>query len=173
VELVVTVDGVEKIRTRIFDRDGKAAVNHEIDRPFAIDIPAGVHVIQILNTGTDWAVLEEMKLEGVQPSAFANGGSFHAEKIGLADSEHRRAALYVYSPWIAYPAGAYRYQPPLVENETIALPNWSDGKSRVEFFNAETGVLVTRAEAQAMNGTLVIKLPAFREDLAVVVSPVR
>ena len=171
VELVVTVDGAEKIRTRIFDRDGKAAVNHEVDRPFTVDIPAGVHVIQILNTGSDWAALDDMKLEGVQPSTFADGGSFHPEKIGIADGEHGRAALYVCSPWIVYPAGAYHYQPPLVENESLTLPNWAAGKSRIEFFNAETGALVTRSEAEATNRALTIKLPPFREDLAVVVSP--
>ena len=171
VEMVVTVDGAEKMRTRIFDRDGKAAVNHEIDRPFAIDVPAGVHVIQILNTGSDWAMLENLKVDGVQPSTFSDGGSFRAEKIGIADTARQRAAVYVYSPWIAYPAGAYHYQPPLVESEHFALPNWPAGKSRVEFFDAETGALLAHEEAMSADGTLTIKLPAFREDLAVIVSP--
>ncbi len=173
VELVVTVDGTEKIRTRIFDRDGKAAVNHEIDRPFAVEIPAGIHTIQILNTGTDWAALEALQVEGVQPSAFADGHAFRAEKIGIADGERRRAAIYVHSPWIAYPAGAYRYQPPLILDETITLPQWAAGKVEVKCFDAEKGTIISRDEGEPANGSLLLHLPPFREDVAVVVTPVK
>lgn len=172
-ELIVQVDGKEVSRTRLFDRDGLAVVNREIDKEFSIPIPPGKHVIQITNTGVDWAYLDSLRLDGVQPSNFAGKWQWTPEVVGLRNPADRKAILYFYSQYIVFPAGASRYHPPALEQQTIALPNWPEGSFTAVWYNPETGEEVTRTTVSTASGVLTLSLPRLTEDLAVLVAPAK
>ena len=169
-ELIVQIDGAEALRTRLFDRDGVATVNHEIDREFSVPVPAGKHVIQIVNTGMDWVMFDSVRLSGVLPARYPDNWQWTVEATGLRNAADHKAILYAYSPEIVYPAGALRYQPPLVEGQTVTLNEWPTGDFVAEWFNATTGNPVGATRARTEGSTLTLPVPALREDLAAIVS---
>lgn len=172
-ELVVQVDGAEAFRTRLLDKDGRAAVNREIDKEFSVPIPPGKHVIQITNTGTDWAYFDSLRLDGVQPSSFAGNWQWAPETVGLRNPAEKKAVLYVYSPYVIYPAGAFHYHPPVLEHQTVTLPDWPAGKFNAVWYSPETGEEVGQTEAETTHGVLTLSLPSLSDDLAAVVAPVK
>ena len=170
-ELVVKVDEAEVLRTHLVDRDGVAMVNHEIDKEFSVPIPPGKHVIQIINTSPNWVNLDLLRLEGVQPANFPGKWQWAPEIIGLRNAAGKKAALYVYSPYVVYPAGAYRFLPPVLAHETVTLTEWPAGRFTAIWYNPETGQEVVRTDATAAGGVLTLPLPPLSDDLAAVVAP--
>lgn len=171
VELIVQVDGAETLRTRFFDRDGQASVNREIDRELSVPIPPGKHVIQILNTGIDWVNLDSLQLNGLRTASYAGGWQFGPEVVGLRNSAAKRAVLYLYSPYIAYPAGAFRYHPPRLEQQSVTLNDWPEGTFTAQWYDPQTGGEVAHTQVTSTRGTLTLVAPPFEEDLAVIVAP--
>jgi len=168
-ELVVRVDGAEVLREKIADRDGQAQVNNEINRDYAVDLPAGRHLVEVANTGRDWMFLDSLRLESVRPSAFAGGWDFQPGAVGLRRGD--RALLYVCSPAVVFPAGAHRYNPPLLEHATVTLRDWPAGRFRVQWTDPVTGEATGMTEGTSTGGVLALPLPAFRDDLAGIVTP--
>lgn len=173
VELVVQIDGAEVFRTRIFDRDGQGAVNGEINKEFVVRIPSGKHVIQMNNASLDWAYLDALRLDGVQTATFAKNWGWSPEPVGLRKSNEGKAVLYLYSPYVVYPAGAFHYQPPALEHQTVALPDWPAGHFSATWYSPVTGEEVGRTEAETANGVLALPLPTLSDDLAAVVAPAK
>jgi hypothetical protein len=169
-ELVVRVDGAEALRTAIGDRDGLAQVNKEIDQDFAVEIAPGKHRVEIANTGRDWIFLDSIRLEHVRTADFAGGWKYGPEAAGLRNGE--KAVLYVCSPWVVFPAGAHRFNPPLLTSPTVTLTDWPAGRFQVQWFDPRTGVAAGTAEGVTSDHSLTLPLPGFRDDLAGIVTPV-
>jgi hypothetical protein len=168
-ELVVRVDGAETFRTAIADRDGLALPNKEIDRDFPVEIAPGRHLIEVANTGRDWIYLDFIRLEQVRPAAFAGGWNYGPEAVGLRNGA--KAVLYVCSPWVVFPAGAHRYNPPLQTGAKVTLTDWPAGRFQVQWFDPKAGAAAGTAEGVAADGALTLVLPGFRDDLAGIVTP--
>ncbi len=168
-ELVVRVDGTD-VRREQLGSPGATGSSHKVDREFAVPVPAGKHWIEIADTGPDWANLDLVRLEQVRPSAFTGGWKHRPEAVGLRQGA--RAALYVYSPWMVFPAGQYRYDGPLVHGQSLTLRNWPAGRYRAEWLSPTDGRSVARTEAATDNGVLEIPLPDFSDDLAGIVTRV-
>lgn len=170
-EIVARIDGEEALREKL----GSPAPlppgeSRKIDREFSVPIPSGKHRIEIANTGADWANLDTVRLQSVRPSTYAGGWEHAPEVIGLRQND--RAALYVYSPWVVYPAGQHRFQAPLLSGETVTLRNWPAGRFRAEWYSPETGELLATTEAITAGDTLRIPVPDFDDDLAAILIPV-
>lgn len=169
-EMVVTVDGAEKLRTKLFDRDGQQAVNHEMDRDFSVELPEGPHAIEISSTTAHWAFVENLRLEKVRPASFADGWHHRPDVLGLRN-EQGRALVYVTSPYILWPAGALRYNAPLLENQKVALTGCKPGGYSAQWFDATSGRPLGTTEANTKGGTLVLPVPAFSEDVVGLIAP--
>ena len=126
-DLVVRVDGEERLRAPLVDTDGMGALVDEIDQEFVVDLPAGRHTVELAHTGRDWVNLKSMRLERMLPASFAGGARFGVEAIGLR-RDHAAAVVYVRSPYVAWPAGALRYNPPVVADAVVTLADWKAGK---------------------------------------------
>lgn len=173
VEIIVQIDGAEVFRTRIFDRDGQNAVNGEINKEFVVRIPPGKHEIQMTNASLDWAYLDALRLDGVQAATFAKNWDWPPEPVGLRKANEGKAVLYLYSPYVVYPAGAFHYHPPALAHQTVTLPEWPAGRFNATWYSPVTGEEVARTEAETAQGVLTLPLPALRDDLAAVVTPAK
>lgn len=168
-ELVVRVDGAEVLRTKIADRDGLALPNKEIDQDFPVEIAPGRHLVEIANTGLDWISLDSIRLEQVRSAEFAGGWQYGPEAVGLRSGN--KAVLYVCSPWVVFPAGAHRYNPPLQTGAKVTLTGWPAGRFQVRWYDPTTGAVVGTAEGVTVDGAVTLALPDFRDDLAGIVTP--
>jgi hypothetical protein len=110
-----------------------------------------------------------LKFEQVLPAEFAGGWHFAPEAVGLRSEQ--KAVLYVYSPWVIFPAGARRYNPPLLTGQSLQLTNWPAGKFNVQWFEPSTGKAIGTTEVATDGAVLTLPLPAFRDDLAAIITP--
>lgn len=168
-QLVVKVGSEEVLRTGFLNRDNQAQMNGEINQEFPLALPPGLQTIEIANIGHDWTGLEALRLEGIKETAFADRWSFAPEVFALRSGA--KAVAYIVSPHAVYPAGALRYQPPLVEAALVRLEDWPDGAYRVQWFDPETGALKSEIRTEAKSGSLTLDAPAFRADLVAVIAP--
>ncbi len=169
-ELVAKIDGQEVWREKLLNKDGLALANsREIDREFSVEVPAGLHRVELANLGDDWAYVDAVRLQGVRPSEFAAGWHYAPETMGLRQGT--KSVLYAYSPWIVFPAGAHRYNAPLQTGRTITLQDWPAGKFRAQWFDPQTGREVATTKAASRDGNLTLTLPDFTEDVAGLVTP--
>jgi hypothetical protein len=162
-DLVVRIDDAEKLRAPLVNKDGLATLNDEINQEFTVEIPSGLHRIEIAHTGTDWINLKSVRLERVRSSAFASGWKFATEAIGLSGPS--TTVIYVRSPHVAWPAGALRYNPPLVHGDVINLLDWQSSHASVVWIDPRTGQELSKTEATAKDKQLPLTVPDYNEDL--------
>lgn len=167
-DLVVRVDGAEKFRTPLVNKDGIATLNDEINQEFSFDLPEGKHVVELAHTGSDWVNLKSVRLERMRPAPFAGGWQFVTEAIGLRTD--RTAVVYVRSPHVAWPAGALRYNPPVVRGATVTLQDWTAGASKVMWLDPKTGAELPGAPFTPTGSDLTLGVPDFTEDAVAIVT---
>lgn len=169
-ELVIRVDGAEVSRELL---GSPAALppgqSRKIDREFTVSIPVGKHTIEIANPGADWVDLDHVRLEKVRTSTFAGGWTYGPETVGLRRGG--RGIVYVCSPWVIYPAGALRYNAPLLDGQKITLRHWPDGHFQAMWFDPQTGRQIGLTVGTTKAGVLQLHVPEFAEDVVAIVRP--
>jgi hypothetical protein len=168
-ELVVRIDGAEKLRAKLGDARAPAGPPAEINRDFTVDLPAGKRRVEIANAGAEWLILDSLRLDEVRPAEFPGGWHYTPGAVGLRQGA--KAVLYVCSPWTTWPAGAYRFNPPLQTNQFLKLADWPAGRFTATWFDPSTGARIGTTEGVARDDLLTLPLPAFGDDLAGIVSP--
>jgi hypothetical protein len=168
-ELVVRVDSKELLRRKLGGARTTPPKQEEINQDFAFDLQPGKHTIEIGNDGFDWILLNSLKLEQVQPAEFARGWTFPLEPVGLR--RDKNAIVYVCSPWVVFPAGASRYNPPLQTGQVLNLANWPAGKFNAEWFDPCTGRSIGKTTGTVEGNTLSVPVPAFSDDAAAIITP--
>jgi hypothetical protein len=165
----VRVDGREVLR-KLFSGAATAGVRpRPINEDLSVDVPAGKRTIVITNEGVDWVLASSLKLEPVRPAEFAGGWKFGPESVGLRNGA--KAALYIHSPWVVFPAGALRYNPPLQTGQSVQLADWPAGNFSAQWFEPSTGRTVATTKAATEGTVLTLPVPEFRDDLAAIVTP--
>jgi hypothetical protein len=167
-DLLVRIDGEEVLREALVNKDGLASLNDEIDREFSVAVPPGEHTVEIAHTGADWVNLKSARLERVLPAPFEGGWNFGVEAIALRGET--AIVVYVRSPHIAWPAGALRFNPPVIRGATVMLADWRPGRNEVTWIDSRTGAVVSSESVESTGGTLTLKIPDFNEDLVAVVA---
>jgi hypothetical protein len=173
-DLLVRIDGGEKLRTPLVNSDGLAsALADEINQEFTVDVPAGRHVVEIAHTGPDWITLKSLRLERVRPAPFAEGWEFTADAIGLrrTGGGPATAVVYVRSPHVAWPAGALRFNPPVVRAAVVTLTGWPAGNYEVLWIDPASGREITLVGATASDNRLPLAAPDFSDDIVALVLP--
>ncbi len=170
--MVVRVDGTEVLRTNFVGAGAAPTKPQEINRDFVVDLPPGKRVAEIANdAGADWILLDSLKLEQVRPAEFPGDWAFAPEPVGLRNG--KKAVLYVDSPWVVFPAGDLRYNPPLLSHQSLKLADWPAGTFNARWFDPCTGREVGTTGATTEGTILTLPLPAFSDDLAAIVTPQR
>jgi hypothetical protein len=70
-----------------------------------------------------------------------------------------------------FPAGAHRYNPPLLTGQSLQLTNWPAEKFNVRWFEPSTGRAIGTTGVVTGGVVLTLPLPAFRDDLAAIITP--
>ena len=165
-DLLVRIDDAEKLRFPLANKDGLAVLNDEINQEFTVDLPPGKHRVEIAHTGADWINLKSLRFERLRPAPFSGGWQFATEAIGLRND--KTVVVYVRSPHVAWPAGALRYNPPVVRGATVILKDWSAGQSQVVWFDSKTGGEIASSTVSG-TGNLTLAVPDFTEDAVAIV----
>lgn len=162
--LVVRIDDAEVFRTSLADKDGLAALNDEINQDYSVELPAGRHTVMIAHDGEDWVNLKSLRLERLLPSSFAGGWEDQPAAVGLRRG-NAAAVVYVRSPYVAWPAGALRFNPPTIAGARVSIADWSGGPARVSWIDPADGREVATATVEVEAGRLVLSPPEFNVDL--------
>ena len=142
----LTVDGVPTA-----DKDFPATyADHAADQTLTAAVPAGHHEVRVADDGQDWFVVKQITVTDYAPpvAALARGGGQSA--VFWVYARDRAASI---------PAGA-----------TLTLPGLMQGTYTVRLWDTWTGRPLPPLLAVSRAGAVGVTLPAFRRDLAGVVT---
>ena len=136
------------------------------DKDFEVPIPAGEHVIEIENTGSDWVSVPYYVFAGCRDPKFAE-----LDLYGLRTDDF--AILWLHdqeSTWFNDKEGK---EPREISGASTTLLGLSDGEYRIEWWDTRKGEVIATAEARCEGGQLPLEAPNFRRDIAGKVAAVR
>lgn len=168
-DLVVRVDGAEIFRTKPAAPDAQREPPAKTGREFSVDLPSGKRLVEIANAGVERINLEMLRLERIKAADYLGGWRFGPEAVGLRNAN--KGLLYVCSPWVVYPAGALRYNPPRLTGQSVTLLHWPAGRFVAQWFDPVTGAEVATTGGATEHDLLTLPLPEFRDDLVGMVAP--
>jgi hypothetical protein len=129
------------------------------DEDFAIDVPAGPHVIRLENADGDWISLTRIVL-----GDYTTNTGLDVRVLGLSDGTS--ALLWVqnklsnwYTDLHAEPLGS-------ITGATTAIEGMRDGRYRVEWWDTWAGKPIRTDHADCTDGLLKLALPDFERDVA-------
>jgi hypothetical protein len=129
------------------------------DQDFAIDIPAGEHVIELENTGNDWVSLPEIRLTGCVDPRLGR-----VEGYGLCDD--RLALVWLRDRESTWYNDAQGLEPKRLEGLSIAMRGLPDGDYQIQWWDTRAGEPVATTTGQCRDGELVLEPPPFERDIA-------
>ena len=167
-KVAVRVDGATVAEREIPNKDGKHEVNGEyadlfIDAP----VPAGGHVIELANTGGDWAHVCAVRLSGVMP-ALGRGANLGADAFAMTAGTS--ALIYLVDRRYAYPRGRSATAPEACET-TLALKGLEDGAYEVTWWDPLSGAATATGNAECRDGKVELASPPFHVDAAARIVP--
>jgi Domain of unknown function (DUF5060) len=160
----VTVDGAEKFRQSLPNKDGGYQVNNEYNQDFTVALPAGKHLIEVRNPGVDWFYLDWVRLQNALPAEYLNQWKPSPAAVGIHGTNE--SLLYVVSPAANYPVNATTPTLDLVTNASITISNLAPGRYRAFWYDPKAAKWINQTVAESDGSTLVLPLPPFNEDLA-------
>ncbi|HLX96372.1 MAG TPA: hypothetical protein VKU37_11575, partial [Verrucomicrobiae bacterium] len=110
-----------------------------------------------------------VRLEQVLPATYPENWQPTADAIGLQGP--RESLLYVMAPWVSFSGSSTNTLLPLQQGQSVTLTNWPPGRFFADWYDPATGTNAGSTQASATNGSLILALPNFSEDLAGIVYP--
>ncbi len=167
--LRVVCDGQTLLERALPNLDGKWEVNNEYNEDIPVAIPAGDHLLEVLNSGDDWFYLDWVKLTNLQPSVpSADGPIVRAFAVGNGTT----ALLYVLDGSYDWPAGATDATITPLSGAKPKLLGLPDGAYLAVFYSPTSGSVVGRRQLDSSGGVAPIPTPTFDMDLAAKITPV-
>lgn len=161
-ELVAGPGEGEWKATQFFDQWGIWQSRYDTD--LEVPLPAGQHVIEIENTGSDWVSITSYTFTNCRDPRYVT-----LDQYGLRTGDH--AILWLHdqeSNWYNDKQGK---TPRQLSGVTSALRGLQDGKYIVQWWDTRTGQVVAAGEAVSEHGRLPLAPPAFTRDIAAQVMP--
>lgn len=143
---ILSVDGVQ---AAVADFPASDA-DHEAGQTLMVSVPAGHHEVSVFNEGQDWFVAKNIAVTDYAPpvAALARGGG-------------QSAVFWVYArDRAAFVSGG----------AGLTLPGLASGTYSVRLWDPWAGRALPPVQAVSRNGQVMVTLPAFRRDLAGVVT---
>ena len=162
--LAVYVDRTQIFQRSLPNKDGQWLVNNEYNEEIAVDLPAGRHLVEIRNAGSDWFYLDWIRVEAVWPARYADDWRPSAIAVGLRGE--RESLLYVVNPRASYPAKATHAVIEPFDGDPLRIKSLPVGQYRAWWHNAQTGARLGETQGTSDGALLVLPLPELREDLA-------
>lgn len=138
---------------------GKHDTLNQYDGEYAIEVPAGSHVVKVDNTGTDWMLMSyiiERAERKIDPDIRLYGmRGKSVSLIWVQNSMHNYNRIH-----------ATGRQPDPVPPTVLTIPGWPQGKYRVRFWDTYTGVETGAVTVGVDAKGLRLNLPAVAKDIA-------
>jgi len=129
------------------------------DIDMGVDVPAGEHIIQLSNTGSDWISINKITLDNYKNSDFAN-----AVVAGLRVGDEM--LFWIYNKGFNWKEAKKGIEPPLIKDAYFIILNIENGIYDIEWWDTFGGKVFSRKDARAINNKLKITLPDLTNDLA-------
>jgi hypothetical protein len=162
--LTVLVDGRENFRKTLPNLDGSWNVNNEYNQDIPVDLPAGKHLVEIKNAGSDWFYLDWVRLENVLPSQYPGGWQPSPAAVGIRGEGE--TLVYVVSPQVNYPANATNQVVEPLRGASLVLQNLPAGRYQARWFSPVNGQPMGTSSGVSDGTLLNLPLPEFTEDAA-------
>jgi hypothetical protein len=160
----VTVDGVEKFRQSLPNKDGGYHVNNEYNQDFTVALPSGKHIVEVRNPGSDWYYLDWVRLVNALPAAYFNNWQPSPAATGIAGTTE--SLLYIVNPAANYPVNANNVVIDPLTNGVVQISNHAAGRYRGFWYDPKTAAPLGQTIGTSDGTNLALPLPIFREDLA-------
>lgn len=169
-KIAVRVDGRTVLEKDIPNKDGKWEVNGEYTDLFMeAQVPPGERLVELRNTGGDWAHVCALRLSNVMPTA---GHNLNNGVDAFAMTDGAAALAYLVDRRYAYPHGRAATAPQACET-AFTLHGLANGPCEVTWWDPLGGVPVGNTQAESREGKLELTPPAFKVDLAARILPVK
>jgi hypothetical protein len=132
------------------------------DEEFAVDVPAGNHLIELTNEAGDWLTVRRLVLTGYRNSAAPNVRAL----LLVADRQAIGWLQDKASTWQADRDGtALREVAPM----RLGFSGLGDGPCTVTWFDTWAGTAMAESRAVVTGGRITLETPPFRRDVALIV----
>ena len=163
--LGVLIDGVQRLRLSLPDKDGKYdALANEYNIDVSTNIPSGRHTVEIRNLGIDWFYLDWVRIDGALTSDYSGAWRPSAQAIGVAGASE--SLVYAISPSAVFPANATNAALAIQTNQWVSLTGWPAGTYVARWYDPETGAVIGDSASVVTNAVLSLPLPNFETDVA-------
>lgn len=129
------------------------------DQDYEVAIPAGEHVIEVTNTGKDWANVGSYTFVGVRDPHYAA-----VDQYGLSDG--KLAMLWLHDQESNWYNDKYNKPPQPIKDLKTALRGLPDGNYKVEWWDTRQGKLLSTQTLRSKNQVLPLTPPEFTRDIA-------
>ena len=143
--------------TELYGDDGPWQSTYDED--FAVDIPAGEHVIELENTGGDWVSVPSIRLTG-----YVDPRLGRVEAYGLCDD--RLALVWLRDKRSTWYNDAQGVEPARLEGLTCPLRGLPAGEYEIEWWDTRQGEPLQTRPASCRDGELLLQPPPFGRDIA-------
>lgn len=131
---------------------------------YSVPIPAGNHVIEVENTGRDWASIGGWTFSGCRDPRYMLG-----EVLGLVAPE--LALAWIHDGASTWYNDRYGRIPGPVSGAHTELRGLADGRWSLEWWDTRQGAPITTTTQTSTGGRMPVDIPTFTRDIAVRLTP--
>ena len=130
-------------------------------KEYPVDLPEGKHEIQLVNSGQDWINLESLTFTHFLKGSRIKLYGMKSEGTVLAwiqDKKDVWGRMYKESA----------VEPPVRKGLAFTLPGLTNGTYKIQWWDTYRGKVLSEDVGTVKSGTLTLKAPPFKKDIAVI-----
>ncbi len=132
--------------------------NHDVNKDFTIDVPAGRHAIELRNAGPDWLRIGHLRLTNYRDTARYPDLDLYALQSPQA------AYLWAHHRLNVLPLRAAGVQPQPIRNARAEIAGLDEGPYHIQWWDTYRGQVTASAERACQGGKLLIEIPLLSTD---------
>lgn len=134
----------------------------DYDRDYSVKLPAGKHVVTIVNADGDW-----LSLRGGRVGPYRSSRYPFVRALGLRSDS--LMLIWLQDKKSTWKAVLDKVAPQEMTGLRLTIPVVSDGEYQVEWWNTYRGEVLQQSKVRAAGGSLVLPAPSFTRDVAAVI----
>jgi hypothetical protein len=134
----------------------------DYDRDCTVKLPAGKHVVTVANADGDW-----MSLRGGRVSPYLSSRFPFVRALGVQTNS--LALVWLQDKKSTWKAVLDKVPPQEMVGLHLTVPGLTPGPYQVQWWNTYTGQVFQQSKANSADGKLVLSVPSFARDVAVVI----
>jgi hypothetical protein len=136
------------------------------DEDFAVDIPAGDHVLELSDDGDDWMEVTRITLPGVRDMSLP-----HVDAYLMADAERGIAVGWLHDRESNWQNDAAGKAPQEVAPLRLIFSGLRDGAYEALWYDTWAGTFAAPVAVNVSGGRVELTTPQFKRDVALILKP--